>query len=65
MFRNNAWALVEGPLLAFPLVDVLPNAIVFGTGRISVATMAREGLVLNVLGAIVISGVCYVMIGII
>ena len=42
-----------------------PNAIVFGTGRISVATMAREGLVLNVLGAIVISGVCYVMIGII
>ena len=42
-----------------------PNAIVFGKGRIPVATMAREGLVLNVLGAIVISGLYYVMIGLI
>ena len=39
-----------------------PNAIVFGTGRISVAHMAREGLVLNMIGAMVITLVCYVRI---
>ncbi|MDR4517700.1 MAG: SLC13 family permease [Nitrosomonas sp.] len=39
-----------------------PNAIVFGTGKISVTHMAREGLVLNFIGALVITLVCYVRI---
>ena len=39
-----------------------PNAIVFSTGRIPIATMAREGLVLNFVGALVITLVCYVRI---
>jgi sodium-dependent dicarboxylate transporter 2/3/5 len=32
-----------------------PNAIIFGSGRLSVGEMARAGLVLNLVGAIVIS----------
>lgn len=32
-----------------------PNAIIFGTGRVSVGTMARTGLMLNILGAILIT----------
>jgi len=32
-----------------------PNAIVFGSGRIAVAQMARVGIVLNLLGALVIT----------
>lgn len=39
-----------------------PNAVVFGTGRLPIATMAREGLVLNFIGAIVITLVCYFLI---
>jgi len=39
-----------------------PNAIVFGTGRIPIATMAREGLVLNFIGAVVITLMCYFII---
>jgi sodium-dependent dicarboxylate transporter 2/3/5 len=40
-------------------VATIPNAVVFGTGEISVSRMAREGLVLNLLGAILISLICY------
>lgn len=39
-----------------------PNAIVFGTGKIPVAHMAREGLVLNFIGALVITLICYLRI---
>ena len=39
-----------------------PNAIVFGTERIPIATMAREGLVLNFIGATVITVMCYSII---
>lgn len=39
-----------------------PNAVVFGTGRLPIAAMAREGLVLNFIGAIVITLVCYFLI---
>jgi len=35
-----------------------PNAIVFASDRISIKTMAREGLLLNLFGVIVISAVC-------
>jgi sodium-dependent dicarboxylate transporter 2/3/5 len=34
-----------------------PNAVVFGAGRMRVADMAREGLVVNLLGVVVITGV--------
>lgn len=33
-----------------------PNAIVFGTGHLRIAQMARVGLVINLLGALVITG---------
>lgn len=40
-------------------VSTAPNAIAYGTGRVSVALMAREGVLLNFMLALVISGVCY------
>ena len=36
-----------------------PNAIIFGSGRLTVGEMARVGLVLNFLGALVIAGVVF------
>ena len=36
-----------------------PNAIVFGSNRFSIAEMARAGIVLNLLGAVVIATVVY------
>ena len=36
-----------------------PNAIVFGSNRFSIAEMARAGIVLNLLGALVIATVVY------
>jgi sodium-dependent dicarboxylate transporter 2/3/5 len=44
-------------------VATIPNAVVFGTGKISVKRMAREGLILNFLGALVVSGICYLFLG--
>lgn len=42
--------------MAFMLpVATPPNAIIFGTGRISVARMARTGLFINLAGAVVIT----------
>jgi sodium-dependent dicarboxylate transporter 2/3/5 len=38
-----------------------PNAIVFASGQLSVAQMARVGLALNVLGALVITFVAYTL----
>ncbi len=40
-----------------------PNAIMFGSGRLSIHTMAREGLVLNLSGAVVVTVICYAMFG--
>jgi len=36
-----------------------PNAVVFGSGSIRVQTMIREGFALNLIGALVITTVCY------
>ena len=36
-----------------------PNAIIFGSGRLTVGEMARVGLVLNLVGALVIAGIVY------
>ncbi len=38
-----------------------PNAIVFSTGDLTVAKMAREGLALNLIGALVVTALCYVL----
>jgi sodium-dependent dicarboxylate transporter 2/3/5 len=40
-------------------VATAPNAIVFGTGKITVEQMAREGIALNLMGAAVITAVVY------
>ena len=37
--------------------------IVFGTGKIAVKRMPKEGLILNFLGALVVSGFCYLFMG--
>lgn len=44
-------------------VATAPNAVVYGSGRVSVAQMAREGMTLNVVGAIVLTGVCIALAG--
>ncbi len=36
-----------------------PNAIVFGSGRISISEMARAGIVLNIMGVLVVTAVIY------
>jgi sodium-dependent dicarboxylate transporter 2/3/5 len=43
-------------------VATAPNAIVFGTGRVSTRQMAGEGFALNLFGAIAITAVCYVLL---
>lgn len=40
-------------------VATAPNSVVFGSGLIPISRMAREGFLLNMLGAVVISAVCY------
>jgi len=40
-------------------VATAPNSVVFGSGLVSTARMAREGVVLNLLGVLVIGSVCY------
>ncbi|MCP3675499.1 MAG: SLC13/DASS family transporter [Gammaproteobacteria bacterium] len=40
-------------------VATAPNAVIFGSEKITVDRMIREGFVLNIMGALIISGVCY------
>jgi len=44
-------------------VATAPNAIVFGTGKVSTQQMAREGFALNLVGAVFITGVCALLVG--
>jgi len=44
-------------------VATAPNAIIYGTGRVSIARMAREGVMLNILVAFIVAGVCWVVLG--
>lgn len=43
-------------------VATASNAIVYGTGRVSTGQMAREGLALNLLATLVITGVCLLLL---
>ena len=43
-------------------VATAPNSIVFGSGMITSARMAREGLLLNLTGVIVVSTVSYFLL---
>jgi solute carrier family 13 (sodium-dependent dicarboxylate transporter), member 2/3/5 len=43
-------------------VATAPNAVIYGSGRVSVRQMARAGLMLNLFGALVISAVSYVLL---
>jgi sodium-dependent dicarboxylate transporter 2/3/5 len=43
-------------------VATAPNAIVYGSERIRVREMAHAGLVLNLLGAVVITTVCLLVL---
>ena len=45
-------------------VGTPPNAIVFGTGTVTIGQMARGGFVLNIVGVILITGVCYLLGGV-
>ena len=40
-----------------------PNAVIFSSQKLTVRTMAREGFVLNLLGAVVVTCLCYFMFG--
>lgn len=44
-------------------VATAPNAIVFGTGQVTVEQMVREGLILNLIGILVITSVVYYWLG--
>ena len=41
-------------------VATAPNSVVFGSGLVTTARMAREGIALNLLGALVIATICYI-----
>ncbi|MFC2951662.1 SLC13 family permease [Marinicaulis aureus] len=43
-------------------VATAPNAIIYGTERVSIARMAREGAALNVIVAFIVAGVCWMML---
>ncbi|MDO8861766.1 SLC13 family permease [Haliea sp. E1-2-M8] len=43
-------------------VATAPNSVVYGSGLITTAQMAREGFLLNLLGALVISTLCYILV---
>ncbi|GHD36617.1 SLC13 family permease [Halioglobus pacificus] len=60
------WIMVPAAMsasCAFMLpVATAPNSVVFGSGLITTARMAREGVLLNLLGVLVISTLCYLLI---
>ena len=38
-----------------------PNAIVFGSGELTIEQMAREGFALNLIGIVIVTTICYLM----
>ena len=43
-------------------VATAPNSVFYGSGKITVERMAREGLVLNFLGVLVVATLCYLQL---
>ena len=43
-------------------VATAPNSIVFGSGCVTTRQMASEGFALNLMGTLVISSLCYLML---
>ena len=43
-------------------VATAPNSIVYGSGFVNTQRMAREGFVLNLIGAVVVGSMCYVLL---
>ncbi|PQA87867.1 SLC13 family permease [Hyphococcus luteus] len=43
-------------------VATAPNAIIYGTGRVSIGRMAREGAGLNIIVAFVVASVCWALL---
>lgn len=41
-------------------VATAPNSVVYGTGKVPIARMAREGFVLNILAVVIIAGLSFV-----
>jgi len=44
-------------------VATAPNTIMFSTGRFTIKVMAKEGVMLNLLGVVIVTMVCTVMLG--
>jgi sodium-dependent dicarboxylate transporter 2/3/5 len=44
-------------------VATAPNTIVFSTNSIPIKTMAREGILLNLLGVVIVTLVCSITFG--
>ncbi len=43
-------------------VATAPNVIMFSTGQFSIETMAREGFALNLIGVLIVSALCYLLL---
>jgi len=43
-------------------VATAPNAIVFGSGELTINRMVREGIILNLIGVVIVAGVCYLIL---
>ena len=43
-------------------VATMPNAVVFGTGEVSIKKMASEGFVLNLVGAVIVTFICFIFL---
>jgi sodium-dependent dicarboxylate transporter 2/3/5 len=49
--------------LAFMMpVGTPPNAIAYGTGHVRIIDMVRYGLVINLIGAVIVSIVCWQLV---
>lgn len=44
-------------------VATAPNAVIYGSGRVTIREMARNGFVLNLVGVVIISTVCFLLLG--
>ena len=43
-------------------VATMPNAVIFGTGEVPIKKMASEGFVLNLVGAVMVTLICYIFL---